>query len=604
MSINDKAKDFYNGAKEIFDEYLTSYVYVDSLMQFNQICAGAIDKDDIVAFFTSETGEYSKTAIDFFEKCKRSQCRVWAIATEGNTECRTPPKPIDKYQSFDVASRNENRNPLKNNMRAIAQIFARKVISQTLSPFYRDEVLYFISHKRSDGEHLAARLADALRNLTRERNVYRDVVNVEVGQEAQEDIDKHLSVSDVLIFLQTEESSESCWIIKELSYALLNDIPVLWIQIDDAPYKKLDIIPGEKPSLRYSREEFDDANRLEEIVNEVEEMCFQLIMQSSDQVFTYIEYLSDMDKCNKIQMIPDEKSILSYNIQYKSDSVDLYADNIKHYIQCFGRNPQKNDVDIFLQRMEDVEFCKNADNIFLLSNHGKRKDKYENGKFIEENYDDYIMNLENVTGTKRDFLNRKIIISGAFPDCDEIYKNSLLEALIVYSREIIKNGYTLVFGAHPTFQNLIFDIGRLYSRDVRKSIEMHMDSIHMNEYRNTGIEDKCTLIISDGLDNMRKKMISDNAADMLICMGGKIKEDIRQQGVDDEVKKAKDAGIPVALVGTVGGRSSEMAHEIITNSSKYEWDDLNSWGKDFNEMLFYNINHRLMIKKLLEKISM
>ncbi len=113
------------------------------------------------------------------------QSRIWAIAMEKNPECRRPPEPVSNKQSFDVSCRNENRNPMKNNMKAIAQIFARKIIAQTLSPLYRDEVLYFISHRRIDGGHIAAKLADELRHLTRERNVYRDVVNVEVGDDAR-----------------------------------------------------------------------------------------------------------------------------------------------------------------------------------------------------------------------------------------------------------------------------------------------------------------------------------------------------------------------------------------------------------------------------------
>lgn len=604
MDNTNKAMDFYSGAKKIFDEYLISSIYIDSDLKLNQVCAGDISKDDIVAFFTSENGNYSDKIMSFIKKIGSTQCKIWPIAIEGTPECRRPPNPIDSCQSFDVASRNENRTLTTNNMNAIAQTFARKVISQTLSPLYRDEVLYFISHKRSDGEHIAGKLADALKKFTRERNVYRDVVNVEVGQEAQKDIDDHLAVSDVLIFIQTKEASDSKWIIKELCYALLNNIPVLWIQIDDAPYNKLDIIPGEEPCLRYSSEDFDDDTRLEEIVNEVEDLCFQLIMQSSNQVFSYVQYLNEMNEDKKIQMIPNANSILSFDIQYKSDSADIYSNDYKHYIQCFGRNPKKEDVETFIQRVQDIDFCQKANNIFLLSNHGDRKKRWADGKVSEENYDDYIMNLENVTGTKRDFKDKKIIISGAFPDHDEIYNNSLLEALVVYSREIIKNGYTLVFGAHPTFMNLIFDIGKLYSGDVRKSIEMHMDVRFIHLYDKADLESKCTLILSDGLELMREEMISNNNAEMLICLGGKIKDDISQQGVDAEVRKAINAGISVALVGTVGGRSSEMAHEIITNSGKYKWDDLNSWGNDFNEILFYNINHRLMIRKLLDKVSM
>ena len=91
-------------------------------------------------------------------------------------------------------------------------------------------------------------------------------------------------------------------------------------------------------------------------------------------------------------------------------------------------------------------------------------------------------------------------------------------------------------------------------------------------------------------------MICKQKSEMLICLGGKIKDDKSQQGVDIEVDLARRVNIPVALVGTVGGRSSEYSFQKLTEG---DWSDLNSWDKSLNEGLFYNMNHRLMIKRLL-----
>ena len=158
----------------------------------------------------------------------------------------------------------------------------------------------------------------------------------------------------------------------------------------------------------------------------------------------------------------------------------------------------------------------------------------------------------------------------------------------------------MVFGAHPTFQKLIFDIGKLYASDMKYSIEMHMDRAYLNEYDLEELEEKCTLVLSDGLQEMRENMICKEKSELLICLGGKIKDDKSQQGIDIEVELAKDVNLPVALVGTVGGRSSEYAYEKI---KKEDWSDLNHWDKSFNESLFYNVNHRLMIRRLLNAIE-
>lgn len=588
---------FLQECSELLSSYVPNVQYISTVFQMNQLLAQEASKNDIFVFFTSEKGEYTDTILKLIRKYNDAQSRIWAIAMEGNPECRRPPEPVTDKQSFDVASRKENRNPLRNNIKAIAQLFARKIVAQTLSPLYRDEVLYFISHRRKDGERVATKLADGLRLLTRERNVYRDVVNVKVGDDAQKDIDKHLAVSDVVIFLQTEEAQYSSYIIKELCYALVNDIPVLWIQIDNATYDRMEIRPGQGPVLSYRSEEFESQDRLEEIVDEVEDKCFQLIMNSSNQVYSYIEYLSEMRNAGKIKLINDSNSVLAYGIEYREKTRDLYDSGIrKHYIQCFGRNPREDDIQNFIDKVKRDNSYDKHDKLFLLSSHGRRDRSGQDLKVIEENYDDYLMNLENISGIKRQQRNKRIIFSGAFPDCDEIYEASLLEALVVYSREIIKDGYTLVFGAHPTFQKLIFDIGSLYASDVKYSIEMHMDKAYIDQYDIEELQENCTLILADGLQEMRENMICKEKGEMLICLGGKIKPDKSQQGVDIEVNLAKKVNIPVALVGTVGGRSSEYAFEKLTEG---DWLDLNPWEESLNEALFYNMNHRLMIKRLL-----
>lgn len=602
LTMNNLGKSslFLEECKSILNMYVMDTKYISNNFQIDMLLGGTANKDDIFIFFNSENGEYTHEMLKLINKFYKAQSRIWPIAMEDTPACRKPPAPVSERQSFDVSSRNENRNLLNNNMRAIAHIFSRKIVAQTLSPLYQDEVLYFISHKRSDGEKITAKLADELRKLTRERNVYRDVVNVAVGENAQEDIDKNLAISDVLIFLQTKEANYSDWIIKELCYALVNDIPVLWIQIDGATEEELKIRPGEHPALSYKSEEFFNNVRLEEIANEIEECCFNLIMNSSNQVSSYIEYLHNLDSENKINLTQDSNHLWAYMVEYNEKTRDRYDDGKrKHYIQCFGRNPKQLDVKNLAERVESNGMNDINQKVFLLSNHGKREKITDKNMIIVENYDDYIMNLEHVSGKKIVHKNKRIIISGAFPECDEIYKASLMEAVLVYAREIIKNGYTLVFGAHPTFQKPIFEIGKLYSSDMKKSIEMHMDKKYLAEYNLEELQENCTLVLSESLQEMREKMICKSKNEMLICLGGKIKPDKSEQGVDIEVGLAKKAGIPVALVGTVGGRSAQFAHEKINEQN---WKNLNPWEKSINEKLFYCVNHRVMVKKLLELI--
>lgn len=596
------AEEFYQQCKTLLEEYVVDVKCILSYDLLNQAIDMQVTSCDLLVFFTAEDGCYDVALLELIEKYKDVQSRIWPVAMASDSACRMPPELIQNVQSFDVSSYNENRCLLNGNMKAIAQVFARKIIAQILPPFYQDEVLYFISHKRADGEHIAANLADKLRLLTRERNVYRDVVNVKVGDDAQSDIDEHLKESDVLIFLQTEKSKESPYIEKELCCAFVYNIPVLWVQIDSASYEELPIRPGEKPVLSYSSSQFDSGEQLEQIANEVEEKCFRLIMNSSKQVYTYIGYIHQLCKQKKNEAVWKVRSVLAYKVIYKEKTKDRYDDGTRrHFIQCFGRNPKEKELKIFADEIATRKIYKECDHLFLLSMHGSGKliasaDK----KVIEENYDDYISNLESVLGVQRDRNNKRIIISGAFPDCDEIYKISLMDALVTYVREIIKRGYILVFGAHPTFQKIIFKIGNMYSSDCKYSIEMHMSSEYAYQYNLDELQENCTLVLSDGLQAMRESMICEKTAEMIICLGGKVKKVKADQGVDIEVNLARQEGIPVALVGTVGGRSAEYAAEKMRDKT---WNELNPWGTDLNEKLFYNVNHREMAGCLLDLLN-
>ena len=597
----DLAKDFFKECRNILEEYLDDVKYIMTEFKQKNLISKFFTKDDIIIFFNSEDGNYNADFLKQVQRFCEAECRIWPIAMTDKPKNRKPPEIAERFQSFDVYCVSENRSLHRNNMRAVALTFARKIISQTLSPLYQDKVNYFISHRRSDGEHVTAKLADELRLLTRNRSIFRDVVNIEVGNDAQKEIDKNLKYSDVVIFIQTKEACESKYIVKELSYAILHDIPILWIQIDDASYADLEIKPSDAPMLNYDSADFDNGEKIIEIAEKIEEECFRLLMNSSSQIFSYIEYLTDLAASKVITLDRIKRFPMSYELTYKEPSMDRYNFRKCHFIQCYGRNPKPEEIASFEEKIKAEEDLKKYHLFLLLSNHGDGESGNPKGKICCENFDAYLSNIEKIFGKNAKPNGKRIIISGAFPDCDEIYKQSLTEAVVIYAREVIRRGYTLVFGAHPTFQNLIFQIGQIYApTNAKSAIEMHMSKQYIHLYDRNELEKKCTLILSDDIHDMRKRMICEAKGEVLICRGGLIKEKKENQGVDEEVGLARSVGMPVALIGTVGGRSSEYAFELLSSN---RWSEMNDWGEELNEALFYNVNHRLMAKRILEKIE-
>lgn len=138
----------------------------------------------------------------------------------------------------------------------IAKIFARKIIARVFPTCYCEESEIFLSHRRIDGEDITAKIYDKMLVQAKELTPFRDVVNVKVGDAAQEVIDERMENSDVFIFIHTARSAESDWILKELRFALLRQIPVLWVQIDNADVNILKIKPSDQPHLKYTTEDF------------------------------------------------------------------------------------------------------------------------------------------------------------------------------------------------------------------------------------------------------------------------------------------------------------------------------------------------------------
>lgn len=601
VQIKD-AEIFYDFCRTELSKYLPDVTYLYNEFNVNRFLAESDGGGIILAFFITKEENYSEKVLRLFTLCNNDKSIIWPIAMQ--TDSRMPPSLIQKYQSFDVTSQIENRKLVSENIKSIAFIFSRKLISQSLPMLYYDKSIYFISHRRKDGERIAGKLADKINLLSRYRKGYRDVVEVEVGTEAQNEIDQALLESDALIFLQTPEAKNSEYIKKELYFALLHSIPILWIQIDNADKNDFRFIPVDNPHLSYSSTDFDNDIELEKIANRVEEQCFYLIMNSSGSVYNYIEELKDVAHKYLCKIDSDKDNSLAYYLQYRKKKVDYYEDGtVNQYLQYFGRNPKEEDRKNLIKRIEQFEH-KPGSAVLISSN--KHHNKVD-GILYEDNYEDYLLNLEEKLGYCKTENKKKIIISGAFPDCDEIYKFSLSEALILYAKEIIRKGYILVFGAHPTFQDIIFKIGEIYSSDSRQYVHMYISEEYLQEYDINELKNKATIIVtkrgnskSESLTLLRKEMIINSNSEAIICMGGKIKKIKSEQGVDEEVEIARTCKLPIFLVGSVGGRSSQYADELRLSEN---WTYINNADKALNEALIYDFNHRKMVKRIIDFIE-
>lgn len=187
-----------------------------------------------------------------------------------------------------------------------------------------------MSHRRIDGEEIAAQIYDKMVVQSKETTPFRDVVNVKVGDEAQEVIDREMEKSDIFVFIHTPAAGESDWILKELRFALLRNIPILWVQINDPDIDALKLKPSDKPHLKYQLEDFEKEESIVHIVDEILQKAFELIMDRSNQVLGYIETIENVFG-EQLEVVSQEKMI--YHVSAVRKGYHYPQRNIEQYYQ-------------------------------------------------------------------------------------------------------------------------------------------------------------------------------------------------------------------------------------------------------------------------------
>lgn len=596
MKNHSKAHCFVKELKEQFDKYDISYSMVNNAAKY----LSKIENDSIIIIFNDESVSTDENLKKLLYLAKNKKATIYPIAMDKET--RKPLEIIADKQSYDVWEQLRCRDLSDDYLPLAARCFARKVIANIMPTMYSESGLIFISHRRLDGEEITAQLCDTLSVQFKACETFRDVTSVKVGEEAQSEIDKAMSESDAFIFIHTPESADSKWIQKELRYAILRNIPVLWVQIENADIHKLKFVPSEKPHLSYSLDEFKDIKRLTEITDEIMERTFDLIMTKSNVVFDCHNALEEMFE-DKIKCIDSEKMI--FNIDVKRKGYRYPQRDINQYVQLFGRTPtlsDKENLKKYLNRMND-----HYDSSVILTD--KVFTKEESDKIIIETYEDFMSHWGNYLQKPVSNRNSEIIISGAFSDGEEIYKQTLTDALVIFAKSILKSGYILTFGSHPTFQELFFEISKLiYPENCKEHLKMYISKwfedkyLYSKEYYNestTFNETEKNNSLSKSLTTMRKHMIQRKEVSALICMGGKIKKNKADEGIREEIALAIENGIPVFVVGSVGGCSSIVASEYKANG----WQGLNDAPLVMNNEFAESLDYVMLSKQLLDYLN-
>jgi SLOG cluster2/TIR domain len=575
LRTSPDAQSFFSAVHET----LQDFVSVPILRSVSQLLATQPDAGDVIVIFNREDADYLGQLVKFLERANRVGTKILPVAISIAT--RRPPDAAGASQSFDLTEQLRQRALGLPQAETIAKVFARQVLSILKPTLITEPMHLFLSHRRLDGEDLTAAFT-RLRTSTTERT-FRDLFDVKVGEDAQDVIEMRLRDSDAVIFLDTPKTGESPWIAKELRVALQFGLPIVWVKVgSDTNRVPLKVLPAGSahfvlPDIDPRTQEIPRA-LVEEIVHKAAQIHHRDYV---DRLFSEFLRLQDIVAQHGITLtqIDPRKMVYSLSLQRPRDRYRQRP--LTHLIQLFGRTPTRQDIVDFSGCAEAGGYQrhpKHGDHydsaILLASTPPRNAASFDETGVHTDSIGDYVAEIERVMNPQPR-RSRRIVLSGAFPDCEPEFQQNMSAAVHAVAEAALRSGIGLSFGAHPTFQFMMFDLAkRLRAEDFRQALRMYVSKHFVKDATVEEFQQNAEVFATDAVvgDNpraqsltlMRRAMLSDSEAGVLVVIGGKTARGGHSPGIDEEIAIAKENGLPVFIFGSVGGRSSEITGAMTT----------------------------------------
>lgn len=548
---------FYDGAintlKKFRPQNIVEIISLNSF-SFNEPAS----ENDLVIFFNpiSEIYELENILNIAVEK----NINIFPIATDKITRKPSSLGDNDIFQSFDILTEKKLRGLDDQYINIIGECFGREVIISHHPALFDNTIKIFLSHKRVDFEDESKIFKDSLH--AKKENVFIDLHELRTGDDAQKKIEAKLKEdTDVLIFIQTENTFNSEYQLIELKKAFELSIPILWVTLNltDSEIKKLPLFPVGSP--HYNLNEITP-----DIVNKISNCAFDLIRLKKQRLLDNIIYKFNILKQNGISYAEICNRNNIYQITKKSNDLIFSGDIVEesNFFKCLCRQYKDEDLNNF----KSYPITSSKSNYILAL---KNKSRILEDNISLKNYNDFFKenNLLKITGG--------IIISGSFPTSIDLkYQQNIIDALYAIVVGILERGGKIIFGSHPTFQGVILEIARSFNTDFEKKVKLYVSKQFEGSYDTKYFKENSELFeierdssnkIDASLTKMRKSMISDNEAIAMICIGGKDNTSSLtiKPGLDEEIELAKNRNLKVFVLGSTGGRSKQLLTEGFVN---------------------------------------
>ncbi len=570
-------------------------------IQRSRVTEGSLDScrphpGDGVVFFNPPRDEHADAVEMLLSEAAHAGAVILPIAM--SAEHRRPPGAAGELQSFDVVDHLRRRELSDEQLPIIGAAFAREARGATMPTFARSRLRIFLCHRRSDGETPTAQLGDAL--LVRHEHVFRDLINIQVGERAQEEIELHLSGADVLVFLDTPDAGESWWVTHELEAALGRNIPVVWVQLESTNIERarLAVKPAAEPHLPIADGELSHV-QAGALADEILRVASRLGAQHGRTTTQAFRRLKAWATANGAEVEQLDARQQIFQLRHPPITTRTYPLRpASDVLQLFGRAPDESDRASLEQFLAERgmgphdQQCRAFDAAILLDPTGTGQQVLGEWS-VTEHPDRFLAYLAPPKPAESGAPPPRLLLLGAFPTGDYA-RDQLTPAVHATATTWFRLGGSIVCGGHPTFVPLLVNAAAaILGGDVaRERLIVYQSEWFAAPAQMQELAEQATVVGTPARESreasltvMREAMVADGEAACALAIGGRTDEQgTHTPGIDEEIELTRAHGTPVYLLGAPGGQAALRAERAGTEVEPWSslGNDLTAAG---NELL-------------------
>lgn len=526
---------------------------------------------DGLIFANSASGSTGTDAAEAaIAEAKQAGAVIFPIAM--NADSRRPPEAVGEAQSYDVTDAARQRGLPPGAHGAVAHAFSRQALARLAPTLGFAEVRLFLCHRRPDGEDLVAAV-DRVLSATHQP-FFRDLVDIQVGDVAQEKIDEALALADVLVFFDTPAAGESAWVAHELATALARGIPVVWVQVG-APEARapLPVQPSGRPHIAGV-----DASSIVIDDSALHGLADQILMEADELNRTHVRRAREVFSRIRRQARSQGREVEALDARLQIFSIKNPAGDGRyptrpsvHVLQVFARHPSQLDQEQLTRWLSEHDYgphqaeCRAFDAAIILDPLAGPTVRFSEFGVVEP-ATNYLKSLEEPAPSRGAGHDGTMLLLGAFPTAVATHP-SVIEAVQAITGAWLDFGGRIVCGGHPTFVPLLTEAIRTRRLPIDR-LTVYWSRYYVTDAAIAALETQAVVVAIAGmagnrgasLTTLREAMVSGAGRAAVAAVGGRTDE-LGQHvpGLDEESGLALAASLPVFLIGGPGGQAAVLA---------------------------------------------